>query len=380
MEAAAQPRNATVDDGETMKLAIAVALLKSKLLQNKQQNQSQASQLSSSPHYSDEALKWKRKAKERKEEIQRLHEDLKAAEDGVQYDMFPKQASCKCYFFDNLRKLTRSQLEDSTINDVLRRRFLRQVRINERRRSRTGALPRRRLISEHDGENELEQLSSSVDFLVELCETMSPGNLEQTNFKNWAHQAVDFILAALKNLTRTERNLVVVEGIVGSLITRLLIRTSTPASVVQTHPDIDVLSYVQHVARKLGAESFVGQRIILSVSQRISLVAESLLFMDPFDDAFPSMHSCMHMMIQLIEFLVSDYLMPWSTSEDFDLGLFETWLASILHSRKGLELLESRNGLYILYLDRVIGGIAKNVANLPFFHDLNPDVVANLFS
>ncbi|GAA0147749.1 hypothetical protein LIER_07373 [Lithospermum erythrorhizon] len=379
MEAAAQPRNATVDDGETMKLAIAVALLKSKLLQNKQQNQSQPSQLSS-PHHSDEALKWKRKAKERKEEIQRLHEDLKAAEDGVQYDMFPKQASCKCYFFDNLRKLTRSQLEDSTINDVLRRRFLRQVRINERRRSRTGALPRRRLISEHDGENELEQLSSSVDFLVELCETMSPGNLEQTNFKNWAHQAVDFILAALKNLTRTERNLVVVEGIVGSLITRLLIRTSTPASVVQTHPDIDILSYVQHVARKLGAESFVGQRIILSVSQRISLVAESLLFMDPFDDAFPSMHSCMHMMIQLIEFLVSDYLMPWSTSEDFDLGLFETWLASILHSRKGLELLESRNGLYILYLDRVIGGIAKNVANLPFFHDLNPDVVANLFS
>ena len=59
------------------------------------------------------------------------------------------------------------------------------------------------------------------------------------------------------------------------------------------HTDSDAQFYVQHLIRKLGSEAYIGQRTILSVSQRISVQAESLLFLDPFDDAFPNMHECM---------------------------------------------------------------------------------------
>uniref|UniRef100_A0A453RR97 Uncharacterized protein n=1 Tax=Aegilops tauschii subsp. strangulata TaxID=200361 RepID=A0A453RR97_AEGTS len=50
---------------------------------------------------------------------------------------------------------------------------------------------------------------------------------------------------------------------------------------------------VQHLFRKLGNEEFIGQRIILAVSQKISNVSESLLLLDPFDDSFPDMHGNM---------------------------------------------------------------------------------------
>lgn len=59
------------------------------------------------------------------------------------------------------------------------------------------------------------------------------------------------------------------------------------------HTDSDAQFYVQHLIRKLGSEAYIGQRTILSVSQRISVLAESLLFLDPFDEAFPNMHECM---------------------------------------------------------------------------------------
>lgn len=49
--------------------------------------------------------------------------------DGSQYDLFPRSAACKCYFYDNLGKLSPKRLDDGSdrrFNDVLRRRFLRQ--------------------------------------------------------------------------------------------------------------------------------------------------------------------------------------------------------------------------------------------------------------
>ncbi|KAK3009249.1 hypothetical protein RJ639_014115, partial [Escallonia herrerae] len=136
--------------------------------------------------------------------------------------------------------------------------------------------------------------------------------------------------------------------------------------------DSDVQLYVQHLIRKLGSEPFIGQRVILSVSQRIAELAENFLFMDPFNEAFPDMHNCMHMMIQLIEFLASDYLVAWSSAEGFDTRLFEEWVTSLPHARKALELLESRNGLYVLYMDRVIGEVTKLVGPVSSLHKLNP--------
>ncbi|KAJ7955658.1 Protein MULTIPOLAR SPINDLE 1 [Quillaja saponaria] len=343
---------------ESLKLAVALSLLRSK----SQQIQKEPSCSSLAPSQSD-ALRWKRKAKERKQLLLRLREDLKEAQDTSQCDLFPESSACKCYFFDNLGKLSPRRIGDGRFHDVLRRRFLRQVRIKERRR-RTDSSTQQRLSLGLTGEDDTEQLRSSVDFLVELCDTVSPVD-QEFSFANLAHQAVDFILASLKNLLPTGKNLELIEGIVNGLIIRLTRRMCFPLqaddnSVSEAyHVNTDAQFYAQHLIRKLGSEPYIGQRAILAVSQRISVLAERLLFSDPFDDTFPGMHECMFTMIQLIEFLVSDYLSEWSKTEGFDNILLEDWVTSILHARKALELLESRNGLYVLYMDRVMGELAK---------------------
>ncbi|TXG61140.1 hypothetical protein EZV62_012503 [Acer yangbiense] len=377
-----QNANATSQNDESLKLAVAVSLLRSKLLQNQTDS---------------DAFRWKRKAKERKKELLSLRDDLREAEDASRFDLFPQSASCKCFFFDNLGKLSPKQAADGShgrFNDILRRRFLRQVRLNERRRRRGDSSQRRRLServfdvyfcfrfcefvdekAELNCEDELEQLKASVDFLVELCETVS--SVEEANFANWSHQAVDFIIASLKNLLSVGKNMESVEGIISSLITRLVRRMCSAkedaGASESYHIDNDSQFCIQHLIRKLATESYIGQRAMLSVSQRISVVAESLLFLDPFDDAFPDMHQCLFLMIQLIEFSISDYLSTWSCSEGFENTLFEEWVTSVLHARQALELLESRNGLYVLYMDRVTGELAKQVNQVSSLQKLNCD-------
>ncbi|KAK7849054.1 protein multipolar spindle 1, partial [Quercus suber] len=181
-----------------------------------------------------------------------------------------------------------------------------------------------------NADDEIEQLRASVDFLVELCDTVS--NVEKSSFTNWAHQAVDFILASLKNLLSTGKNMELIEGIVSSLIMRLVRR-----------------------------------------------MCSRLKLDDPFDDAFTNMHECMFTLIQIIEFLISDYLLMWSRDEGFDQMLFEEWVASVLHARKALELLESRNGLYVLYIDRVTGELSKQVSQSSSLQKLKPEILDNLF-
>ncbi|XP_060171754.1 protein MULTIPOLAR SPINDLE 1 isoform X2 [Lycium barbarum] len=314
------------DSDESLKLAVAMAIVRSKLLHKPLSPPRQ-------PSSSVDALKWKQKAKERKREILRLKEDLKVAEDGSQCDIYPKSASCKCYFFDKLGSTGIGDGSDQRFSDVLRRRFLRQVRIKERKTRRTD-------------DSLLQRISGTLA-------TMSP----------------------------MERNAEPVEGIINSLIMRLLRRMCSALQGDENHHfDTAVQFYIQHLMRKIGNEAFVGLRLIFAVSQRISVVAESLLFMDPFDDAYPSMHNSMYMMIQLIEFLVSDYLLTWSNAGDFDIKLFEEWVGSILHGRKALELLENRNSLYVLYIDRVIGVVTRQVGQLSFQQKLNPQILENLFS
>ncbi|KAL5547541.1 hypothetical protein UlMin_002772 [Ulmus minor] len=343
-------------DEQAIKLAVAISFLRSKFLQ-------QSYSSSSDPSQSD-ALRWKQKAKERKQKIFRLREDFNNAEDASEFDLFPQNAACKCYFFDRLGNLSPTKISDGSdrrFNDMLRSRFLRQVRFKERRRRRrTGG----------------SQLRASVDFLVELCDTVSP---VESNFANWSHQAVDFILASLRNLLSVAKNMEVIEGIVSSLIVRLAKKMCSPweSNCSNKNPQL----YIQHLIRKLGSESYIGQCAILSVSQRISVLAESLLFTDPFDVAFPHMHNCMFIMIELIDFLVLDYLPIWSKDEGFDNVLFEEWLASILQARKASELLKSRNGLYVLYMDRVTGELAKHVSQVLSLHNTKvtkPDILDNL--
>ncbi|KAK8649816.1 hypothetical protein V6N13_139472 [Hibiscus sabdariffa] len=150
---------------ESLKLAIAISILRSKLLQRHPPP----------PPQSDDALKWKRKAKERKLEIIKLKNDLKEAEDASQCDLYPRTVACKCYFFDNLGQLSPNRLGDASDNrfgDVLRRRFLRQVRLRERRKT-TGSSQKRRALGFSD-EDQAGQLRASVDFLIELCSSNSP--------------------------------------------------------------------------------------------------------------------------------------------------------------------------------------------------------------
>ncbi|PSS21044.1 Argininosuccinate lyase [Actinidia chinensis var. chinensis] len=372
-----EQQQASTDADASLKLAIAMALLRSKLVQKVPLNHPPSPSATSESN----AKKWKRKAKERKRELLRLKEDLKQAEDNSLCDLFPQSASCKCYFFDNLGKLSPILLgndSDKRFNDVLRRRFLRQVRLSERRRKRDGST-KTWVFSDCNSEDETEQLRASVDFLVELCDNVSPVNVEETNFLNWSHQAVDFILAVLKDILPTAKNIELLEGIVCSLIVRLVRRMCITSKGDELHQfNTDAQFHVQHLIRKLGSESYVGQRVILSVSQRIAVLAESLLFKDPIDDAFLNMHDCLYMMIQLIEFLVSDYLLTWSRSERFDTRLFEEWATSVLHARKALQVLESRNGLYMLYMDRVIGDLAKQAGQVSSLQKINPDIIANL--
>ncbi|KAL9399632.1 hypothetical protein Peur_008593 [Populus x canadensis] len=404
-------------DDQSLKLAVAISLLRSKLLQKQPPPPPPPPPPRNPPSESD-TLRWKRKAKERKQELLRLREDLREAEgsriyfslsfslgsrvfsylflfcvlDASQCDLFPQTALCKCYFFDNLGKLSPKPVGDGSdrrFNDILRRRFLRQVRIKERRKRINNSNIKLRFSGNwayidyfltSNYKNEAEQLRAAVDFLVELCDTTLPARVEEANFANWSHQAADFILASLRNLLSIGNNMELIEGIVSRLIVRLVKRMCSPSHGDESRQtDTDTQLYIQQLIRKLGCEPHIGQRAILSVSQRVSMVAENLLFLDPFDEAFSNMHECLFIMIQLIEFLISDYLLTWSRDEGFDHVLFEEWVTSVLHARKALELLESRNGLYVLYMDRVTGELAKHVGQVSSFQKLSQDILDNLF-
>ncbi|GAB4853646.1 hypothetical protein Ancab_017837 [Ancistrocladus abbreviatus] len=365
---------AVTNSDQSMKLAVAMALLRSKLFRNPPPH-------SSSTPLSD-SHRWKRKAKERKQEILRLKQDIKELEDGLHGDICPQSASCKCYFFSDLGKLSPTQLTDSSdhaLNDVLRRRFLRHLRFMERRKRRTNNLMERLAFSgceqcglkpiavqvlfvfKFNSEDEMEQLRFSVDFLVDLCDKHFPVG---SSFANLVHQAVDFILGSLKNLSSMGKNNNAIEAIVNGLIMRLVRRMCVPPLDELQDSESDRPLYIQHLIRKLGRISYVGQRVILAVSQNISELAENLLFLDP---------------IQLIEFLVSDCLFTWSEDDYFDNRLFKDWVQSVLHARRALEIMESRAGLYVIYMDRVIGELTRQVGKASSLQKQNPDVLDSLF-
>ncbi|XP_011018054.1 PREDICTED: uncharacterized protein LOC105121201 [Populus euphratica] len=116
------------------------------------------------------------------------------------------------------------------------------------------------------------------------------------------------------------------------------------------------------------------------------MVAEKVLFLEPFDKRLfqTCMSACSSYryyddMIQLIEFLISGYLLTWLRDEGFDCAVFEEWVISFLHARKVLALLESRKGLHVSYLDRVTGELAKHVGQVSTFQELSQDILDKLF-
>nr|CAD1823152.1 unnamed protein product [Ananas comosus var. bracteatus] len=179
----------------------------------------------------------------------------------------PPIASCRCHFFDGCGDGAGG---GHWIDEVLRRRFLRLVRWKERRKKVDGSIRRRSFI-EFNNENEIERLGTSIEFLVELSDNIMGKGEYDSSFSTFSHQAVDFILASLKNIISSQKESELLEEMANGLIMRLMKRMCT-----------------------------------MNDSKLSS--AESFLFTDPFDDTFPGMHDSMFMMIQLIELLISDYI------------------------------------------------------------------------
>lgn len=236
---------------------------------------------------------------------------------------------------------------------------------------------------EFNREDEIQQLSLSIDFLVELSDGIFGKKEAGSSFATFSHQAVDFILAALRNILISKREKELVEEIIDGLVARLMKRMCTIPENTGTSDSgsvecSDAQFSVQHLFRKLGNEEFIGQRIILAVSQKISNVSERLLLVDPFDGSFPDMHDNMFIMIQLIEFLISDCMKNWLCCEQFDKKIFEEWARSILKTRKDLEVLENINGLYVVYIERVVGRLAREVAPAAHQGKLDLEVFSKL--
>ncbi|KAG5409088.1 hypothetical protein IGI04_005407 [Brassica rapa subsp. trilocularis] len=249
-------------------------------------------------------------------------------EGGSHCDLFPASASCKCYFFDNLGEFSGrrfGEVSQPSFSDVLRRRFIRLARTRGRRKSTR--LSQRLRLSEPGYEEEAEHLKISIDFLLELAEPDS----NSSSFSNWSHEAVDFILASLKKLISMGRNLEAVEESISFMVTQLIKGMCTPFKGNEVKQlETSVGFYGQHLIRKLGSDPYIGQRAIFSVSQRLSILAENLLVMDPFDESFPDMDECMFIL-------------------------------------KAVAALDERNGLYLLYMDRVTGELAKRVGQVTSF-------------
>ncbi|XP_047051845.1 protein MULTIPOLAR SPINDLE 1-like isoform X2 [Lolium rigidum] len=365
-------------DSPSLKAALAMALMH----YNRLPSRAAAAAGTSTPPL----IHWKRKAKERKREILRLREELKILQDGVRgEETEPPVASCRCHFFDGCGDLQPQQPPgggEHWVDEVLRRRFLRLARWKEKRRRLDRPLPVTSLM-EFNREDEIQQLSLSTDFLVELSDGIFAKRDSMSSFATFSHQAVDFILASLRNILSTKRERELVEEIIDGLVARLMKRMCTISENNCTSDSgsvdcSDAQFSVQHLFRKLGQEEFIGQRIILVVSQKISNLSEMLLLVDPFDDSFPDMHGNMFIMIQLIEFLISDYIKNWLCCEQFDKNFFEEWVRSILKARKDLEVLENINGLYVVYIERVVGRLAREVAPAAHQGKLNLDVFSKL--
>ncbi|KAG8087674.1 hypothetical protein GUJ93_ZPchr0010g9070 [Zizania palustris] len=311
-------------DSPSLKAALAMALIHYNRIPSRA-----AASSSSSPQA---LVRWKRKAKDRKREILRLREELKLLQDGARgEEMEPPVSSCRCHFFDGCGELPPplpppdGDAGEHWVDEVLRRRFLRlgavmasmhyllfeylllpvefilqicsiaTVRWKEKQRRLDRSLPASSLM-EYNSQDEIQQLSLSIDFLMELSDGIFAKREAGSSFATLSHQAVDFILASLKNILSSEREKEIVEEIINGLVARLMKRMCTIPENAGSVDCSDAQFSLQHLFRKLGNEEFVGQRIILAVSQKISNVSETLLLVDPFDDTFPEMHSNMFVM------------------------------------------------------------------------------------
>jgi len=78
-----------------------------------------------------------------------------------------------------------------------------------------------------NSEDEMQQLCMSTDFLVELSDSIFAKKEAAPSFATFSHQAVDFILASLKNILSSEREKELVGEIIDGLVTRLIKRMCT---------------------------------------------------------------------------------------------------------------------------------------------------------
>ncbi|KAL0915693.1 hypothetical protein M5K25_016131 [Dendrobium thyrsiflorum] len=128
-----------ITDQNSLKIAIAIAFFRLKNLHPQTSFSSES-----------DAMRWKKKTKERKLEILKLREEVRLLEDGRGSEVVPEIASCRCHFFDECGDFKMSPGNESGghwINEVLRRRFIRLVRWKGRKKNVDNGLVRRRFFS-----------------------------------------------------------------------------------------------------------------------------------------------------------------------------------------------------------------------------------------
>ena len=60
--------------------------------------------------------------------------------------------------------------------------------------------------------------------------------------------------------------------------------------------------------------------------------------------------------------------------------MFEEWISSVVHTRKAVAALEERNGLYLLFMDRVTGELAKRVGQVTSFKEVEPAILDKILA
>ncbi|XP_044981157.1 DNA mismatch repair protein MutL-like isoform X2 [Hordeum vulgare subsp. vulgare] len=107
-------------------------------------------------------------------------------------------------------------------------------------------------------------------------------------------------------------------------------------------------------------------------------VPTSSYLVSEIDDGVENVFSSLSHRIQLIKFLISDHMKNWLCCEQFGKKIFVEWARSILKARKDLEILENINALYVVYIEGVVGRLAREVASPAHQGKLDLDVFSKL--
>lgn len=133
--------------------------------------------------------------------------------------------------------------------------------------------------------------------------------------------------------------------------------------------NMDVRSWIFQLLSKLGAATFIGQRVLIMASDQIALVTERLCFVDPFHKNFSQVYDNMMFVLQLIENLILYHSSCWKNDDNFDERLLEEWVHGFVKLRKSCAIFGKCNSLFLVYMERITGQMVKQLGRLSNMDD-----------